>query len=121
MKTIITRAAAERLADEWIAAWNAHDLPRVLAHYTEDFEMQSPKIADIAGEPSGILRGKGAVGAYWRKAMQLIPGLHFEKLGVFVGAQSVGIHYRNHAGKIAVEILELDDNGLVRRAAAHYD
>ena len=117
---MINRAQAEALADEWIAAWNAHDLPRVLAHYTDDFEMQSPKIASIAGEPSGILRGKGAVRAYWMKAMQLIPGLHFEKLGVFVGAHSVTVHYRNHEGKLAAEVLELDASGKIRRAAAHY-
>ncbi len=118
---MVTREQAEHLADEWIAAWNAHDLPRVLSHYTEDFEMQSPKIADIAGEPSGVLRGKAAVGAYWKRAMELIPGLHFEKLGVLVGARSVAIHYRNHAGKIAVEVLELGPDGRIARGAAHYD
>ena len=28
-----------RFAAEWIAAWNSHDLERILAHYTDDFEM----------------------------------------------------------------------------------
>ncbi len=116
----MTREQADVLADEWIAAWNAHDLPRVLAHYTEDFEMQSPFIAQIAGEPSGILRGKAAVGAYWAKALQRNPTLHFEKLGVLVGAQSVAIHYRNHQGRLVVEVVELDASGKVVRAAAHY-
>ena len=46
---------ANKFAAEWIAAWNAHDLPRVLSHYTEDFEMSSPKIVQIAGEASGRL------------------------------------------------------------------
>jgi hypothetical protein len=41
---------AAEFASEWIAAWNAHDLPRVLSLYTEDFEMTSPKIVQIAGE-----------------------------------------------------------------------
>ena len=35
---MVTRERAEALAGEWIAAWNAHDLPRVLAraaaHYS---------------------------------------------------------------------------------------
>lgn len=26
---------ARRLAEEWYAAWNAHDLERILAHYGE--------------------------------------------------------------------------------------
>ena len=55
---------AAGFAAEWIAAWNAHDLQRVLSHYTDDFEMTSPKIVQIAGEPSGRLVGKAAVGAY---------------------------------------------------------
>jgi hypothetical protein len=109
------------LPDEWIAAWNAHDLPRILAHYTDDFEMASPMIATIAGEPSGVLRGKAAVAAYWAKALERIPNLHFEKLGVFTGARSVAIHYRNQAGKQAIEVFELGPDGRVVRAAAHYD
>lgn len=26
-------------AHEWIAAWNAHDLERILAHYADDVEL----------------------------------------------------------------------------------
>ncbi|MBV8759556.1 MAG: nuclear transport factor 2 family protein [Deltaproteobacteria bacterium] len=117
---MVTREQAEAIADEWIAAWNAHDVPRVLSHYLDDFEMQSPKIAAVAGEPTGVLRGKPAIEAYWRKAMAMAPGLRFEKLGVFVGAQSVAIHYRNHQDKLVVEVLELDAAGKVHRGAAHY-
>jgi ketosteroid isomerase-like protein len=46
---------AERFAKEWVAAWNSHDLDRVLAHYEEDFEMSSPIIIALVGEPSGKL------------------------------------------------------------------
>ncbi len=118
---MITDDQAQHFAAEWIAAWKAHDLPRVLAHYSDDFEMASPKIATIAGELSGVLRGKPAIAAYWQKAMTLIPGLHFELLGVFTGARSVALHYRNHQNKLAVEVFELGTDGKVTRAAAHYD
>ena len=117
---MVTREQAEAIAEEWIAAWNAHDVERVLSHYTDDFTMQSPKIAAVVGEATGVLRGKPAVGAYWRKAMEMFPGLHFEKLGVYVGAQSVAIHYRNHQDKLVVEVLELGSDGKIVRAAAHY-
>jgi ketosteroid isomerase-like protein len=63
------RALAERFATEWIDAWNAHDLDKVLSHYANNFEMSSPYIVALAGEPSGILIGKSAVGAYWRKPL----------------------------------------------------
>jgi hypothetical protein len=55
---------AERFAKEWVAACS-HDLERILAHYDGDFEMSSPIITALVGEPSGRQRGKTAVGAYW--------------------------------------------------------
>ena len=117
---MLTLEFAQAFADDWIASWNAHDLPRILAHYTDDFEMASPKIATIADEPSGLLRGKAAVAAYWAKALSLVPDLHFEQLAVFVSARSVAVQYRNHAGRVAVETFEFNDAGAVVRAAAHY-
>jgi len=61
---MITPEFAHRFAAEWIAAWNAHDLDRILAHYTEDIEMSSPIIRILADEPSGTLKGKPALRAY---------------------------------------------------------
>lgn len=116
----ITLEFAASFAVEWIAAWNAHDLPRVLSHYTDDFEMSSPFIIEIAGEPSGCLRGKERVRAYWQAALEKNPGLHFELLEAFVGADSVVLHYRGNSGERAAEILFFNEQGLVYRAAAHY-
>ena len=116
---MITMDFARSLADEWIAAWNAHDVPRILSHYEPDFEMASPRIVEIAGEPSGILRG-AAVGAYWTRALALIPNLHFSLLEVFAGAHSVALFYRNQSGTSCLEVLELGASGLIVRAAAHY-
>src|SRR5215831_2954756 len=118
---IITREFAASFAAEWIAAWNARDLPRVLSHYTDDFEMNSPLIIDIAGEPSGRLRGKEKVRAYWQAALNKNPGLHFELLDVFVGANSIALHSRGNSGKRSVEVLFFDEQCLVCQAAAHYD
>ena len=55
---ILDRKFAEAFAAEWIAAWNSHDLERILSHYTEDFAMSSPGIVKLASEPSGTLKGK---------------------------------------------------------------
>ena len=113
------RAAAERFAKDWVAAWNSHDLGRILEHYEEDFEMSSPLIARIAGEPSGKLRGKRAIGDYWRKALAAAPELHFELLSVFTGVGGVVVHYRGHRGLIA-EVLQFGASGKVISASAHY-
>lgn len=116
---MITQAQADQFGKDWIEAWNSHDLDRILSHYSEDFVMSSPHIAAIAGEPSGVLKGKRAVGDYWKQALSRIPDLHFELLATFAGADSVAIHYNGARGP-AIEVLFFDASGLVDRAAAHY-
>lgn len=118
---MMTQREAARFAREWIEAWNARDVERVLSHYTDDFEMSSPFIITIGGEASGTLRGKASVGAYWRTALQRHPDLYFELLEVFVGASSLVIFYKAIEGKRATEVLLLDEQGQVFRAIAHYD
>jgi hypothetical protein len=76
-----TRDEALAFARVWVAAWNVHDLDRVLAHYRDDVEMRTPFIAKLMGAPSGTLKGKEQVGAYWRRALDRIPDLHFEVHG----------------------------------------
>jgi hypothetical protein len=116
----MNQAFAENFAADWIESWNAHDLDRVLLHYADDFEMSSPVIIQITGEPSGRLCGKASVGAYWSKALQLIPDLHFELVSVLVGVGSVTIYYKGARGRLAAEVFFFDADQKVSRAVAHY-
>ncbi len=116
---MIDKAFADHFATDWIDAWNTRDLARVLSHYTDDFEMSSPAIIQIAGEPSGTLKGKEAVGAYWAKALQLIPDLHFELVAALVGVNSVTLYYNGVRGPSA-EVFHFNQDGRVSRAYAHY-
>lgn len=116
---MVTRECAQRFAREWVEAWNAHDLSRILTHYTDDFEMSSPYIAQLLGEPSGVLRGKAAVGDYWRRALERAPTLHFELLDTLVGVDSVVLYYRGARG-LAAEVFLFNEAGQVRAASAHY-
>ncbi len=115
------REEALHFAQEWIAAWNAHDLDRIVAHYTDDFEMTTPFIAKLMGEPTGTLRGKAKVGAYWKKALDRFPDLHFELRDVFVGVNSLVISYQSVQGLLACEVFCFDAQGKVCKAAAYYN
>lgn len=117
---MLTADFARQFAEEWIAAWNRHDLDRVLSHYSDDFIMSSPYIAALADEPSGTLRGKQAVAAYWRKALALMPQLRFELVSTLVGAESVVVYYKGVRG-MAAETFFFNAEGKVVRAAAHYE
>lgn len=103
---MISPEFAARFAKEWIAIWNSRDLTRILSHYTDDFELASPYIAEVAGEPSGVLKGKSAVAAYWATALARLPSLHFELHSVLVGAESLVIYYQGVNG-MAAELFPL--------------
>lgn len=116
----ITQSFAEKFADEWIQAWNAHDLEAILEHYADTFEMSSPFICQIMGEATGTLVGKSRVRDYWATALAMMPDLRFDLKAVFCGASSVALHYLNHTGRASVEVFFFNADGLVSRAAAHY-
>lgn len=116
---MIDKAFADHFAADWIDSWNKHDLDRILSHYTDDFEMSSPAIVKIASDPSGTLKGKIAVGAYWAKALRLIPNLHFELVATLVGVDSVTLYYNGGRGASA-EVFHFNREGKINKAFAHY-
>ncbi|MBI5335964.1 MAG: nuclear transport factor 2 family protein [Burkholderiales bacterium] len=109
----------QAFARSWIDAWNRHDVDAVLAHFTEDFEFASPLVRDFAGEPSGRLRGRAAVRAYWLAGLAKLPDLHFELVDVLAGVDSLAIVYRGHRG-LTVEVLQLGPDGRAVRGQALY-
>jgi hypothetical protein len=116
---MIDKKFAEHFAQDWIESWNSHDLGRILSHYSDEFEMSSPVIIQVAGEPSGKLKGKDAVGAYWKKALTLLPDLQFELLTTLVGVNSVTLYYRGPRG-LAAEVFHFSPDHKVLSAYAHY-
>jgi len=117
---MIDKIFADQFAREWIDSWNSHDIDRILSHYSDQFEMTSPLIIQVAREPSGTLKGKDAVGAYWMKALQLIPDLRFELLTTLIGVNSITLYYKGARG-LAAEVFHFGRDGKVARAYAHYD
>lgn len=111
---------AERFAEQWVAAWNAHDLDAVLSHFTEDAVFTSPVAARILPETNGILRGKDAIRGYWLAGMEKLPDLHFEVIHVYAGLDTIVINYRNHTGALVSEVLRVDVEGLVVRGDGTY-
>jgi ketosteroid isomerase-like protein len=111
---------ATTFAHEWIAAWNSHDLERILSHYTEDFAMSSPLIVQRGFDAGGTLRGKAAVRPYWAQGLAKAPDLCFTLEDTLVGPDSIAILYRNQTGRRVVEVLVFDDAHRVIRGMAHY-
>ncbi len=111
---------AQAFAEEWVAAWNAHDLERILAHYSDDFEIITPMIKMSLGVDAGSLVGKSAIADYWRAALQKMPDLHFELLDVCEGVNSIAVYYKSVMDKLAIEVMGFDVDGKVERVVVHY-
>ncbi len=112
---------AQKFGQEWVNSWNSHDLDRILSHYADDFQMTSPFIVTMMNEPTGTIKGKEKVRAYWAQALVRLPDLHFDLIEVLASVDSITIYYHAVLGKRAAEVLFFDDNGKVRRAVAHYN
>lgn len=112
---------AQTFAAEWVAAWNAHDIDAVLAHYADDFTITTPMIKNLLGIPSGTLQGKPAVGDYWRAAIRKIPDLQFSIIETTCGVDTVSIYYDAVLGRRAIETFFFNAEGKVCKALATYN
>ena len=110
----------DAFARDWIEAWNARDLERILSHYAEEIVFESPGVRQLMNDPTGRVVGKAALRAYWAKALARLPDLHFELRDVFVGVDGCAIRFwsRAAAGEV-VEVLVFGPDGLVVNSAAY--
>ncbi|MDT5210939.1 MAG: hypothetical protein QOF67_3354 [Mycobacterium sp.] len=44
--------------DQWVQAWNAHDVEAVLDHFSDDVVFTSPVAARVVPESGGVVRGQ---------------------------------------------------------------
>ena len=88
-------------AAEWIEAWNAHDLDRILTHYADEVEFVSPLIQRLTGDAAGRLVGKAAVREYFAKGLATYPELEFKLIRALPGVGGVALHYRSVNGLLA--------------------
>ena len=116
--TVDPAAFAASFAAEWIAAWNARDLPSILSHYTDDVVFLSPRAAQLVGD--GRVVGKPALEAYWTRALARAPDLHFELIDVYAGYEALTLNYARADGRKACETFEFAADGRVCRSVATY-
>jgi hypothetical protein len=111
---------AWKLAEHWIAAWNAHDLDLIMSHYENAVELTSPAAAQLLGRGDGNVIGKADLTAYFRRGLEAYPELQFQLKDVLVGVSSVVLLYVNQKGTHTAEFMELSAGGKVARVVANY-
>jgi ketosteroid isomerase-like protein len=117
----MTKSAARELANDWVAAWNAHDLDLIMTHYEDAIELTSPAAAQLLGTPDGRVVGKPNLRAYFQRGLEAYPELRFQLEDVLWGINSVVLYYTNQKGSRTAEFMELSANGKVARVVANYN
>jgi len=107
-------------AEDWVSAWNSHDLDRVVSHYEEAVVLTSPRIKLILGKEDATIRGKSALRDYMGMALKRVPDLRFTLDRAFSGINSVVLEFHTNDGRHGAEFMEFGRNGLVSRVSATY-
>ena len=121
----MTKDKAWGLAQQWIEAWNSHDLDRIMALYDDSVELTSPVAARLL-DGNGTVQGKENVRAYFQRGLQAYPELAFDLKNVLWGVKSVVLYYESHKSKTqepshTAEFMELSDAEKIVLVVANYD
>lgn len=111
------------IANQWFAAFNAHDLEALLALYADDAEHYSPKLKLRHPETKGLITGKGALRNWWRDAFDRLPSLRYEVVKLTADEDQVFMEYIRHVeGEEDLrvgEVLEIRDGLIVASRVYH--
>lgn len=116
----MTKDKAWNLANDWVAAWNAHDLDAIMEHYSDVIELTSPAAAQLLATADGKVVGKANLRAYFQRGLEAYPELQFHLENVLWGINSLVLYYKNQKGTRTAEYMELSASGKVTRVVANY-
>src|SRR5690349_7560621 len=108
LPTVITNEAAKKFVMEWIDAFNAHNLERILHHYADEITFYSPFIPLLKFNEEGVIRSKEELKMYFAAGLTAYPDLHFKLHRYFTGINSIVIYYTSVNGMLAAETFKLN-------------
>lgn len=116
---MINREWAQQFADQWIAAFNSHDLERIINFYSDDFTLTSPHVREQMDVETGTLKGKDEIRPYWQKSLAVQPPLLFVLKDVFVGIDSVAIYYESLNREMVCDTFSFNCEGRIVSFCSH--
>jgi ketosteroid isomerase-like protein len=111
------------IAQQWFAAFNAHDLEKLLSLYDDHARHFSPKLKIRMPETNGFVSGKEALRNWWRDAFDRLPTLHYKSTSLTANGQRVFMEYiRQVQGEddmLVAEVLEINNGKIVFSRVYH--
>lgn len=113
----------KEIAMQWFAAFNEHNLEKLLSLYDENAAHYSPKLKVHQPETNGFIKGKTALRHWWADAFERLPELHYEVLRLTADDGIVFMEYIRHTpGEAALrvgEVLEIEEEKIVASRVYH--
>jgi predicted ester cyclase len=117
---MLTKEEAIKFTEHWVAAWNSHDLEKIMAHYEDDVELISPVAAQLLKDSAGRVIGKINLRNYFKKGLDVYPDLKFILKDMMWGMTSIVLYYTNQKGSRTGEFMEISPQGKAFRVVANY-
>ena len=106
----------QAIATAWFAAFNEHDLEKLLSLYDDAAQHFSPKLKIRRPETNGMVTGKAALRTWWRDAFDRLPTLGYHPTSFTANEDRVFMEYirkvNGEPDMLVAEVLEIK-NGLI--------
>lgn len=113
----------EFIAQQWFAAFNAHDLEKLLSLYDDNAEHFSPKLKIRRPETHGLVIGKDALRDWWQDAFDRLPTLHYKTTSLTANDDRIFMEYiRQVDGEddmLVAEVLEIVAGKIIASRVYH--
>lgn len=113
----------KRIAMDWFAAFNDHNLNQLLTLYSMDASHYSPKLKTRQPETKGIIKGKEALRAWWHDSFIRLPTLRYEVKNLIANDYAVFMEYNRYVEGETIlsvgEVLEIKNNLIISSRVYH--
>lgn len=86
----------KQIAQKWFAAFNEHNLEKLLALYHEQAEHYSPKLKVRQPATGGLVKGKDSLRQWWKDSFERLPSLRYEPVKLTADTEQVFMEYIRH-------------------------
>ena len=108
------------IIQDWIDAWNHHDLDRIMQHYADNVEFMAQTVITRWAKADGKLKGKDELRRHFSKGLALAPDIHFTLEEILLAPNGYAVLYHRENGNRVLDAVELDDSGLAVKVTAYY-
>ncbi|MBL7936242.1 MAG: nuclear transport factor 2 family protein [Bacteroidia bacterium] len=116
----MTQEIAHQFANDWLHAWNSHDINLIMEHYSEKIEFHSPLVSLLKFNDTGIITSKEELKKYFSIGLNNYPNLNFKLQNVFVGVDTLVIYYSSINNRLSAEVFQLNESNQAVKVYCNY-